>query len=207
MICRPLPALILGASRPAAIPSSWHSNACLKFPSIRLCRLSVFLHVAVDGSAKRGKTDDQRPQYDDAQKIKTARRDHPYVPIVVMTGYADARTLVEPLPPRVVLLKKPFKVQQLAVDTTQLAAALENAIIEAFAATETGNVVSLPSRRWLVRSLSAPDGFGATPRPLARWSRRQLGGQGDRSTLNARRRHRHFVRHRRQSSPRPSRRS
>jgi hypothetical protein len=31
-----------------------------------------------------------------------------------MTGYADARTFVEPLPPSVVLLKKPFKMQQLA---------------------------------------------------------------------------------------------
>ena len=68
-----------------------------------------------------------------------ARRQHPDVPIVIMTGYADARTRVEPLPPRVVLLKKPFKIQQLS-------AALENAIIEAAVATQTGNVVSLPSR-------------------------------------------------------------
>ena len=37
-----------------------------------------------------------------------ARRAQPDMPIVLMTGYADARTLVEPLPPRVVLLKKPF---------------------------------------------------------------------------------------------------
>jgi len=57
-----------------------------------------------------------------------------------MTGYADARTLVEPIPPRVVLLKKPFKTQQLA-------AALERANIEALVATQTGIVVSLPSRR------------------------------------------------------------
>jgi CheY-like chemotaxis protein len=69
-----------------------------------------------------------------------ARRDHSNVPIVIMTGYADARTLVEPLPPRVVLLKKPFKIQQLA-------AALESASIEALATAQTGNVVSLPSRR------------------------------------------------------------
>jgi PAS domain S-box-containing protein len=69
-----------------------------------------------------------------------ARRDHPNVPIVIMTGYADARTLVDPLPPGVVLLKKPFRMQQLA-------AALESANIEALAATQTGNVVLLPPRR------------------------------------------------------------
>jgi hypothetical protein len=40
----------------------------------------------------------------------------------------------------VVLLKKPFNIQQLA-------AAMESANIEALAATQTGNVVSLPSRR------------------------------------------------------------
>jgi FixJ family two-component response regulator len=70
----------------------------------------------------------------------TARREHPNMPIVIMTGYADARTLVDPLPPGVVLLKKPFRMQQLA-------AALEAANIEALAATQTGNVVSLPPRR------------------------------------------------------------
>jgi hypothetical protein len=50
------------------------------------------------------------------------------------------RTLVEPLPPRVVLLKKPFKIHQLA-------AALESASIEALPTAQTDNVVSLPSRR------------------------------------------------------------
>jgi FixJ family two-component response regulator len=69
-----------------------------------------------------------------------ARRNHSNVPIVIMTGYADARTLVEPLPPRVVLLKKPFKIHQLA-------AALESASIEALPTAQTDNVVSLPSRR------------------------------------------------------------
>lgn len=67
-----------------------------------------------------------------------ARRDHPNVAIVIMTGYADARTLVEPLPPGVVLLKKPFRMQQLA-------AALESATVEAITATGRGNVVPLRS--------------------------------------------------------------
>jgi DNA-binding NtrC family response regulator len=68
-----------------------------------------------------------------------ARRAQPLLPIVIMTGYADARTLAEPLPPRVVLLKKPFKMQQLA-------AALENAGIEARFAARGGNVISLGHR-------------------------------------------------------------
>jgi CheY-like chemotaxis protein len=41
-----------------------------------------------------------------------ARRAHPDMPIVLMTGYANARALVEPLPPSVVLLKKRFKMQR-----------------------------------------------------------------------------------------------
>jgi signal transduction histidine kinase/ActR/RegA family two-component response regulator len=68
-----------------------------------------------------------------------ARGHRPDLPIVIMTGYADARTFVEPLPPRVVLLKKPFKMQQLAE-------ALENASAEAVIASRADNVVLLPSR-------------------------------------------------------------
>jgi FixJ family two-component response regulator len=69
-----------------------------------------------------------------------ARRAHPDLPIVLMTGYADARTLAEPLPPSVVLLKKPFKMQQLA-------AALEAAPLELRAAGHASNVISLVRRR------------------------------------------------------------
>jgi FixJ family two-component response regulator len=69
-----------------------------------------------------------------------ARRAQPDVPIELMTGYADARTLVEPLPPSVVLLKKPFKMQQLA-------AALEAALLEVRAAARGTNVIPLALRR------------------------------------------------------------
>lgn len=65
-----------------------------------------------------------------------ARRAHPNIPIVIMTGYADARTLVEPVPPHVVLLKKPFNMQQLA-------GALESAILEAFAMKQSGREIGL----------------------------------------------------------------
>jgi CheY-like chemotaxis protein len=69
-----------------------------------------------------------------------ARRAQPDLPIVLMTGYADARTFVEPLPPSVVLLKKPFKMQQLA-------AALEAAPREVRPAPRGINVIPLALRR------------------------------------------------------------
>jgi CheY-like chemotaxis protein len=68
-----------------------------------------------------------------------ARRAQPDMAIVLMTGYADARTLVEPLPPNVVLLKKPFKMQQLA-------AALEAAPLGVRAAARGSNVNPLALR-------------------------------------------------------------
>ena len=68
-----------------------------------------------------------------------ARRAQPDLPIVLMTGYADARTLVEPLPPSLVLLKKPFKMHQLA-------AALGAAPLEVRAAAPGSNVIPLALR-------------------------------------------------------------
>jgi PAS domain S-box-containing protein len=71
---------------------------------------------------------------------RAARQARPHVPIVLMTGYADTRSLAEPPPPDVVLLKKPFKMQQLAE-------ALEAATLEVRVVEGGAKVIPLVHRR------------------------------------------------------------
>ena len=54
------------------------------------------------------------PGMSGTEVIRVARQARPDQPIVLMTGYADAHALGDPLPPGVVLLKKPFRMQELA---------------------------------------------------------------------------------------------
>jgi signal transduction histidine kinase/CheY-like chemotaxis protein len=81
------------------------------------------------------------PGMSGVEVVRAARKARPDAPIVLMTGYADARALGEPLPPGVVLLKKPFRMQELA-------AALEAAPRDVRRAVGGLNVIPLdrPSR-------------------------------------------------------------
>jgi CheY-like chemotaxis protein len=81
------------------------------------------------------------PGMSGTEVIRAARQARADLPAVLMTGYADAHALGEALPDGVVLLKKPFRMQELA-------AALEAAPRASRGGAGTGeNVIALDRPR------------------------------------------------------------
>jgi CheY-like chemotaxis protein len=72
--------------------------------------------------------------------IRAARQARPDLPVVLMTGYADALALGEPVPASVELLKKPYRLHELA-------AAMENTPRIAREIESGGNVFPLDRTR------------------------------------------------------------
>ena len=103
--------------------------------------------LALDRLLARGETpidillvDYAMPGMSGEEVARAARRLRPDLPIVVMTGYADTPAFGEALPADVMILKKPFRMQELA-------AALEAAPRAARRAEGGANVIPLDRPR------------------------------------------------------------